>query len=65
MPPVGFEPMNSLLERAKTIHALGLAATVIGPIIITITKSRRVRWLGHVERMREKRNEYRLLVGKS
>jgi hypothetical protein len=28
-------------------------------------KSRRVRWAGHVVRMGEKRNAYRLLVGKS
>jgi hypothetical protein len=28
-------------------------------------KSRRMRWAGHVARMREKRNEYRILVGKS
>jgi hypothetical protein len=27
-------------------------------------KSRRVRWAGHVVRMREKRNAYRILVGK-
>jgi hypothetical protein len=27
-------------------------------------KSRRMRWAGHVERMREKRNAYRILVGK-
>jgi hypothetical protein len=26
-------------------------------------KSRRVRWAGHVERMGEKRNAYRILVG--
>jgi hypothetical protein len=26
-------------------------------------KSRRVRWAGHVARMREKRNVYRILVG--
>jgi hypothetical protein len=32
--------------------------------IITIIKSRRMRWAGHVARMREKRNVYRLLVGK-
>jgi hypothetical protein len=29
-----------------------------------IIKSRRMRWAGHVARMREKRNVYRLLVGK-
>jgi hypothetical protein len=26
-------------------------------------KSRRVRWAGHVVRMKEKRNAYRILVG--
>jgi hypothetical protein len=32
--------------------------------IIRIMKSRRMRWAGHVARMGEKRNVYRLLVGK-
>jgi hypothetical protein len=32
--------------------------------IIRIIKSRRMRWEGHVARMGEKRNAYRLLVGK-
>jgi hypothetical protein len=32
--------------------------------IIRIIKSRRMRWAGHVARMGEKRNAYRLLVGK-
>jgi hypothetical protein len=27
-------------------------------------KSRRMRWAGHVARMRKKRNLYRILVGK-
>jgi hypothetical protein len=30
--------------------------------IIRITKSRRMKWAGHVERMGEKMNAYRLLV---
>jgi hypothetical protein len=34
------------------------------PSIIRIIKLRRMRWAGHVARMGEKRNEYRLLVGK-
>jgi hypothetical protein len=34
------------------------------PSIIRIMKSRRMRWVGHVARMRERRNAYRLLVGK-
>jgi hypothetical protein len=32
--------------------------------IIGIIKLRRMRWAGHVTRMGEKRNMYRLLVGK-
>jgi hypothetical protein len=34
------------------------------PSIIRIIKSRRMRWAGHVARMREKRKACRLLVGK-
>jgi hypothetical protein len=34
------------------------------PSIIRIIKSRRMRWAGHVARMGEMRNVYRLLVGK-
>jgi hypothetical protein len=30
IPPVGFEPTISVLEREKKVHALGRAATVIG-----------------------------------
>jgi hypothetical protein len=33
-------------------------------IFFRIIKSRRMRWAGHVARMGEKRNVYRLLVGK-
>jgi hypothetical protein len=33
------------------------------PSIITMTKSRMMKWVGHVKRM-EKRNAYRILVGK-
>jgi hypothetical protein len=34
------------------------------PNIIKMVKSRRMRWAGHVARMGEKRNAYRILVGK-
>jgi hypothetical protein len=34
------------------------------PSIIRIIKSRRMRWAGHMALMGEKRNVYRLLVGK-
>jgi hypothetical protein len=33
-------------------------------LLSEILKSRRMRWAGHVARMGEKRNVYRLLVGK-
>jgi hypothetical protein len=34
------------------------------PSIVKIIKLRRIRWARHVARLGEKRNEYRLLVGK-
>jgi hypothetical protein len=34
------------------------------PSIITMIKSRRMRWAGHVARMGTRRNAYRMLVGK-
>jgi hypothetical protein len=34
------------------------------PSIISVMYSRRMRWAGHVARMGEKRNAYRLLAGK-
>jgi hypothetical protein len=35
------------------------------PNIIRMIKSTRMRWAGHVARMGETRNAYRILVGKS
>jgi hypothetical protein len=35
------------------------------PSIIRVIKSRRMRWAGHVARMRGKGNAYRILVGKA
>jgi hypothetical protein len=43
-------------EELRDVHSL--------PGIIRIIKSRKMRWAGHVARMGEKRNVYRLLVGK-
>jgi hypothetical protein len=34
------------------------------PDIIRMIKRRRIKWRGHVARMGEKRNAYRMLVGK-
>ena len=35
------------------------------PNIVQLIKSRRMRWVGHVVRMRERRGLYRVLVGES
>jgi hypothetical protein len=37
---------------------------IIMIFIIRMIKSRRMRWAGHVARVGEKRNAYRILVGK-
>jgi len=34
------------------------------PIIVRVIKSRRLRWAGHVARMRDRRVVYRVLMGK-
>jgi hypothetical protein len=48
----------------RKLHNKELHDLYSSPSIIRITKSRRMRWAGHVARMGEKRNAYRLLVGK-
>jgi hypothetical protein len=41
MPRVAFEPTIAMFERAKTVHALDRAATVIGSSCVTGEKYRR------------------------
>jgi predicted ABC-class ATPase len=48
----------------RKLHNEELDDLYSSPSIIRIIKSRRMRWVGHVARMGEKRNAYRLLVGK-
>jgi hypothetical protein len=48
----------------RKLHIEELHALYSSPSIIGIIKVRRMRWAGHVARMGEKRNAYRL-VGKS
>jgi hypothetical protein len=48
----------------RKLHNEELRDLYSSPSIIRIIKSRRMRWEGHVARMGEKRNSYRLLVGK-
>jgi hypothetical protein len=39
MPEVGFKPTIPVYERAKTVHALNSAATVIGFIISLLSEN--------------------------
>jgi hypothetical protein len=48
----------------RKLHNEELHDLYSSPSIIRIIKPRRMRWAGHVARMGEKRNAYRLLVGK-
>jgi hypothetical protein len=47
------------VELVEDIHNL-----YSSPSIIRMIKSKKMRWAGHVTRMGEKRNAYRILVGK-
>jgi hypothetical protein len=48
----------------RKLHNEELHDLYSSPSTIRIIKSRRMRWVGHETRMVEKRNAYRLLVGK-
>jgi hypothetical protein len=48
----------------RKLHNDELHNLYSSPSIIRIIKSRRMRWVGHVARIVEKRNVYWLLVGK-
>jgi hypothetical protein len=48
----------------RKLHNGELHDLYSSPSIIRIIKSRRMKWAGHVARIGEKRNAYRLLMGK-
>jgi hypothetical protein len=48
----------------RKLHTEELHDLYSSPSIIIVIKARRMRWAGHVARREEKRNAYRLLVGK-
>ncbi|KAJ4428113.1 hypothetical protein ANN_24127 [Periplaneta americana] len=48
----------------RKLHNTELHALYSSPDIIRTIKSRRLRWAGHVARMGESRNAYRVLVGR-
>jgi hypothetical protein len=48
----------------RRLHNEELNDLYSSPNIIRVIKSRRLRWAGHVARMREERGAYRILVGR-
>jgi hypothetical protein len=48
----------------RRLHNKELYALYSSPDIIRVIKSRRLRWAGHVARKGERRDAYRVLVGK-
>jgi hypothetical protein len=60
-----FGPMrDEVTGEWRKLHKEEFRDLYSSPSIIRIIKSRKMRWEGHVARMGEKRNAYRLLVGK-
>jgi hypothetical protein len=55
---------DEVMGEWRKLHNQELHDLYASPSIIRIIKSQRTRWAGHVARMGEKRNAYRLLVGK-
>jgi hypothetical protein len=47
----------------KKLHSEELHNLYSSPNIIRMIKSRRMRWAGHVARMEQKKNAYRILMG--
>jgi hypothetical protein len=48
----------------RKLHNEELNDLYCSPNIVRVIKSRRMRWVGHVARMGERRGVYRVLVGK-
>jgi hypothetical protein len=55
---------DEVIGGCRKLHNEELHNLYCSPSIITIIKSRRMRLAGHVAQMGEKRNAYRILVGK-
>jgi hypothetical protein len=55
---------NKVTREWRQLHNGKLNDLYSSPTIVRVIKSRRMRWAGHAERMVERRDVYRVLVGK-
>jgi hypothetical protein len=55
---------DEMVGHWKQLHNDELRNLYSSPCIIRMIKPRRMRWTGHVAHVGEKRNAYRILVGK-
>jgi hypothetical protein len=55
---------DEVTEGWRKLHNEELHNLYSSPSIIRMIKSRRMRWAGHIVRMGEKMNAYKILVGK-
>jgi hypothetical protein len=55
---------DEVTEEWRKLHNKELHILYSSPNIIRQIKSRRMRWAGHVARMAEERNAYKVLMGK-
>jgi hypothetical protein len=61
-----FGPMRDDLKREwRKLHNEELNDLYSSPNIFRVIKSKRMRWAGHVARLRERRGLYRVLVVKN
>jgi len=55
---------DEVIGEWRKLHNEELNDLYRSPNIVRVIKSRRMRWVGHVERMGERRGVYRVLMGK-
>jgi hypothetical protein len=56
---------DEVIGSCRKLHNEELHNLYSSPSIIRMIKSRRMRWAGHVARMGEKSNGYRIFMGKT
>jgi hypothetical protein len=59
-----FEPKDEVIGDWRKLHNEELHKLCSSRSIMGMIKSRRARWVGHIAQIMEKRNIYRISVGK-